>query len=108
MKIKPVGDKVEVRLTFWEKFWSLHGDFLIPKSNIVRVIEGKQSWYGCQFRIPGTFVPWVIKAGSYWSRSGWEFWYVTRWSNYVYKIELRGMRYKSLVLGVDSLISDFS
>ncbi len=90
---------LNIKLTFWEKLWSFHGDFKINKKNIVSIKRANPDWYENQIRFPGTFLPGVIKAGSYWKyKYGWEFWYVLKSHKIVYIVTLENNRYKRLVL----------
>lgn len=99
MTITIKENEITVDLSFWEKLWSLHGNFQIPKSNIVSISKGgpHSSWF--DLRIPGTFLPGVIKAGTFYTRRGREFWYVRYGSPRIYSIELVNMSFKRLVLG---------
>ena len=101
MVITQKHNELAIELSFWEKIWSLHGNFQIPKSNIVSIGEGnpKSSW--SELRVPGTFLPGFIKAGTFYTRRGREFWYVTRNTPRIYTIELANMSYHRLVLGTD-------
>lgn len=99
MEIKDIGDTVEIRLTILEKILSVHGNFIIRKQDIISIKKElpKTSWK--ELRCPGTFFPGIIKAGSYYTSRGWEFWYWTRLKKYFYTIEIRHKRYKLIVLG---------
>lgn len=90
-----------IELSLWEKIWSLHGDFRIPKSNITSIstTHPQSSWF--DLKVPGTFFPGLIKAGTFYTRRGREFWYVTRAHPRIYTIELANMAYKRLVLGTE-------
>jgi len=101
MNIRVTNTEITIELSFWEKVWSLHGNFQIPKSNIVSISKAapKSSWF--DLKIPGTFFPGLIKAGTFFTRRGREFWYVTYTHPYIYTIELTNMSYKRLVLGTD-------
>jgi hypothetical protein len=88
-----------VQLSFWERVWSFHRSFAIPREHIGEARAGapKTSWK--EIRVPGTFIPWVIKAGTYYTPRGKEFWHVTRKSRPI-TIELSHEKYRRLVLGV--------
>lgn len=98
MEIKKEHDGLKISLGLWEKLWSLHGDFSIPSSNLVSISEKlpQNSWWDIKF--PGTFFPGVIKAGTYLTPRGKEFWYWVRNRKKIYTIELKNMRYKRLIL----------
>ena len=61
-----------------------------------------------EVRVPGTFIPGVIKAGTYWTRAGKEFWYVRRGMSDYVTIELAdGAPFRRMVFGLDGDISGF-
>lgn len=93
------NNSLVVQLSFWERVWSFHRSFAIPREHIrgVRASAPKTSWK--EIRAPGTFVPWVIKAGTYYTTRGKEFWHVTRKSHPI-TLELSHEKYRRLVLGV--------
>ncbi|RJR15045.1 hypothetical protein C4579_03185 [Candidatus Microgenomates bacterium] len=93
---------LHLRLTGWEKLFSLHGDFHIPVNNIANVHAAPLVWTIWELRLPGTFLPGVIKAGTYYTTRGKEYWFVTRWRKYTYTIELVAASYKRLKIGVSS------
>ncbi len=100
MRIEVRGDLLVIGLTAMEKLWSLHGSFAIPLSHVTRVHHDLPPWSWKELRIPGTSLPGVIKAGSYYTPRGRESWYVTRWKNQPIVLELHDERYKRLVLGI--------
>lgn len=99
MNIELTQSQLTVMLSLGEKVFSLHGNFHIPRSNIASITEGKPKGSWADLKIPGTFFPGLIKAGTFYSRRGKEFWYVTRSHKHIYTIELTNMSYKRLVLG---------
>jgi hypothetical protein len=105
MKINIYNGNLNIQLKGAEKIWALKGKMSVPLSAITCVRIGKPVVYNFAFRLPGTFVPCVIKAGTYWSRSqGWEFWYVTR--KYFGKALILGVNYNKfskIVLGIDNV-----
>lgn len=102
MQIKSSGADILIHLSLIEKIFSLHGDFRIPKKDIVNVSQDlpRSTWR--DLRIPGTFFPGLIKAGTYFTPRGREFWYVTRFQNEPVSIELKNSFYKHLILGFSS------
>ena len=89
-----------IDLSFWEKVWGFHGSFRIPLAHIsgIKCEIPVTSWK--ELRVPGSFVPGLIKAGTYYTPRGKEFWYVTRWGKQFVTIELQSERYKRIVLGL--------
>lgn len=98
MKIFKADNYLYVKLNWVEKFLSLHGDFKILEGNVVSISEGKPESGFFDLRFPGTYFPGLIKAGTYYTRRGREFWYVVRGNKYIYTIELRDQNYIRLVL----------
>ena len=74
----------ETRLTITlenhERLWSAHVSKTIEVllTHITHVETGVPDGLWDGIRAPGTFVPGVIRAGTYYTKRGREFWYVTR------------------------------
>ncbi len=101
MKLEIIDKILKIEFTPAEKILSIHGSIDIPMSHITTV-SGKlldPTWK--EIRIPGTYLPGVIKAGTYMTDRGNEFWYVTR-NKKILRIELRDNFYKRIVLGLDN------
>ena len=96
-----------LELNFWEKLWSLQFQhpWQIPLSHIqgattTAPVSNWQQLDWQEFKLPGTFVPGVIKAGTYYSNRGREFWYVTQDQNYL-TLELKDEFYRRIILTVE-------
>jgi hypothetical protein len=91
-----------IDLDVWERIWAFYfnADLKIPLAHISRVTtdEPRSDWR--EIRLPGTFIPGVIKAGTYYVFNGKEFWYVTRSDNYL-TLELENEFYQKIILTVD-------
>jgi hypothetical protein len=100
MKLRLENSTLNIELSTVEKFFSLHGSFVIPWSHItqVKAAEPESSWW--DLRAPGTFVPGVIKAGTYYTKRGKEFWYYRQGKDPLV-LELRDEKYRRIVLGLD-------
>lgn len=97
-------DEMVVRLTPLERLaafkWS---EIRVPKSAIEGIERSLPPPTWKALRVPGTFIPGLIKAGSYFTDRGWEFWYVTRTGKSCpITVLLKGQRYTRLVLGLSS------
>jgi len=92
---------LNIQLGIAEKILSIRGSLRIPLKHIKQVTtkRPKTSWWR-DIRAPGTYLPGLIKAGTYYTRNGKEFWFVTRGKNYL-TIELQDESYKRIVLGID-------
>ena len=73
-----------LKLRGWDKIWALKSELRVPLHDITSVRrDAKLACYPRGVRCPGTYLPGVIIAGSYWRRSGWEFWSVRKPKNAV-------------------------
>lgn len=99
MKLSVEGNKLKVRLEGLEKLLALKGAVEVPLELIERVSteEPARSWR--DIRAPGTYIPKLVRAGTYYTPRGKEFWYVTRGRRPLV-IELRAGGYKRIVLGL--------
>lgn len=101
------GDRMAIKLSRWERWLAFHGDLHVPLERVRDVIapatvHGKYVALDWRLlRMPGTAIPGVIQAGSYYRiGDGWEFYAVRRPSKSIV-IELTGGRYKRLIIQVD-------
>jgi hypothetical protein len=101
MKLSLEQDRLTIELEWYEQFWAvtLERQLHIPLAQIDRVttIEPQTTWM--EVRAPGTFVPGVIKAGTYYNKVGKEFWYVTSDQNYLV-LELQNGSYQRVVITI--------
>ena len=72
------GDRLVVRLSGWQAFLALRRTVDVPIRNVVSASTGTvTSLRPNGIRLPGTYLPGVIAAGSYWWKDrGWSFWSV--------------------------------
>ena len=101
------SNKLCIELNFWEKLWALQFNYTwqIPLDHIERVTTTAPSsnWKTLiwkEVKLPGTFVPGVIKAGTYYTDQGREFWYVTDDKNYLI-LDLKNEFYQKVILTVE-------
>ncbi|MBW4419257.1 MAG: hypothetical protein KME13_08505 [Myxacorys californica WJT36-NPBG1] len=92
----------KIDLDLWERIWAFYfnADLHIPLAHIVRASTEEPSSDWREVRMPGTAIPGVIKAGTYYTSRGKEFWYVTRGSNYL-TLELKDEFYQKIVLTIE-------
>jgi hypothetical protein len=101
------GDRLNIMLSRWERLLAFRGDLSVPLARVRDVIApatSHQKYVALDWRLlrmPGTAIPGVIQAGSYYRiKDGWEFYAVRRPSKSIV-IELSGGRYKRLIIQVD-------
>lgn len=94
---------LEIQLTPMERIWGCHvsGQIEIPLADIQSLsAERRPEGHWRELRAPGTYVPGLIKAGTYYSNLGRAFWYVRPGQDCLC-INLREGYYKRVVLGSD-------
>jgi hypothetical protein len=99
MQIQLIGDRLQIEFEWYERLWAVRIEPVldIPLTHIsaVTVAEPQSNW--AEIRAPGTFLPGVIKAGTYYTKYGKEFWYVTEDRHYL-TLELHDEPYRRIVL----------
>ncbi|MDY6939006.1 MAG: hypothetical protein SWY16_15210 [Cyanobacteriota bacterium] len=98
-----VGNTLTIEWEWFEQLWAFNFEptMEIPFDRIesASTQEPPSDWL--ELRAPGTCVPGLIKAGTYYTRRGKEFWYVTQQQNYLV-LKLRDFDYKTIVLTLDN------
>jgi hypothetical protein len=91
------GGRLKVEILGWHKLWSFKNRFDLPLDHVVSVnrLENERGLGG--LRMPGTAIPGIITAGSYYGKGKWTFWDVCNKQNAVV-IGLQSERYTSLVI----------
>ena len=99
MNLSTESDFLRIDLKWWEKILSIHGSFKIPLSHIISANTNHPPFTWKEIRCPGSYLPGVIKAGTYYSGRGKEFWCTTKGKN-ILQIELDCERFSRLVLEI--------
>lgn len=94
-----------------EQMWALRAKITVPRKNITDIrFEPKfQDWRKWEVRMPGTALPKVLLAGSYWTEEGWDFLYLKKPHHGLFKpviedvlvVETDQNRYQRLLLSCD-------
>lgn len=104
MKLSIDNGLLHVKLEGLEKVWALKSSLSVSLANVTEVRakepDEKPRSYWTGLRMPGTFVPWVLKAGTYFTSFGKEFWYVTAGKGFLV-LYLKEGAYQRVVLGLD-------
>ena len=95
------GDRLKVRLSGWQAWFALKREIDVALTHVVSARPGTlTSKRPDGIRLPGTYLPGVITAGSYWWKDhGWSFWSV-RHEEHAIDIRLRDERYRRVVVEV--------
>lgn len=99
--IHTTADDLSLELTAVEKLLCFRfRPLVLRREQVERVTSGVPETSWTDLRAPGTAVPGLIRAGSYFTRRGREFWLVQfKRHTHVATIDLTGHRYRRLVLG---------
>ena len=94
-------ERLKIGLSLWEKIWAAQFNhrFEIPLTHIEQVSAKAPQVNWWDVRLPGTLLPGVIKAGTYYTNQGREFWYVTSDKNFL-TLELSHEFYQKVVLTI--------
>ncbi|MEA5568230.1 hypothetical protein [Anabaena sp. UHCC 0399] len=103
MQLSIFNGNLQISWEWYEQLLTLNLNqtFLISFNHIesVSTTEPVSSW--TEIRSPGTSIPGIIKAGTYYSNRGKEFWYVTQDKNYL-TLELKNEPFRSIILTIDN------
>ncbi|MFN2601868.1 MAG: hypothetical protein ABR582_03810 [Gemmatimonadaceae bacterium] len=95
------GDRVHFEVQGWDKFWALKTELEIPLSHIKSVRADPDAargwWKG--FRLPGTNIPGVLTAGTFYQGDGFVFYDVHNYDNTIV-FELDHEHYRRMVVEV--------
>lgn len=102
MRIETKGSQLVILLEGMERLWALKASICLKAEDVTSI-----TWHEEKpappfaLRAPGTGLPGVLCAGSFWRRSGWEFWYLRMRMPGFLVITTKGRRYKVLRLTTD-------
>lgn len=101
VELTPRLPMLHVEVQGWHQLWALRRRLRLPLATVQEVRHDPEAarglWKG--WRLPGTHVPGLIVAGSYYQQGRWTFFDVVRSQNTVV-VELRGANYDRLVVEV--------
>jgi hypothetical protein len=98
-RIEIVEDRLKIEILGWDKLWSFKSRFDIPIENVsdVRVGNDLPKFGFRGWRAPGTCLPGILVAGSYYKQGKWTFWDVHDMKNAI-EIDLQNERYAMLMI----------
>ena len=100
MQIISDDSNLYIKFNITEKILGVHGSFTIPLDTISDIHTDIPKHMPHGLRFPGTFFPGLIKAGTYLTNRGKEFWYATR-NKKLLCIELKQGFYKKIILSTN-------
>ncbi len=96
-----VGIKtLHIDLSLLEAILSFKRSWGVPLAHVTDARTGEPAHSWRDLRAPGTYLPGVMRSGTYYTPRGKEFWCVMRGKEYL-TVELKGEKYSRLVLGVE-------
>ena len=102
VEISLTDQSLHLEVKGFDKLWAFRSRLEIPLAHVRRVDanaeEARRFWKGV--RAPGTHLPGVIAAGSFYQHGKWVFWDVHDPARSI-AIRLHDERYAKLVIGVD-------
>lgn len=111
MKLITTPQHLIVDLEGAEVLWGMKSKVIVLKNSIsdLEWCPEFSDWRKYEFRMPGTYVPGAIIAGSFWTNAGWDFIYVRQphgmWRPRlpdVLVIETKNERYKRIIVNCSS------
>lgn len=106
-KIEIDGSRLAIVIEGLDKVWALKSRLEIPLEHVTSVAHDpdQASRWPRGLRLPGSFIPGVITAGSCWQPGqgeddGWSFWDVHRPEQAI-TITTNHEHYKTIIVGVD-------
>ncbi|MEL6779109.1 MAG: hypothetical protein AAFO06_17820 [Cyanobacteria bacterium J06597_16] len=83
MHLTTLDNNIKIQLDPSERLWAFHlnRQIEVPLDTVesVRLERPETTWN--ELRAPGTYLPGFIRAGTYYTQRGREFWYVNKASN---------------------------
>lgn len=100
MEISTDDNYLYIKFSTIEKIFGFHGSFIIPLIDILDANTKDPCQSFREIKAPGSFFPGLIKAGTYFTDRGREFWYVTRNHTFL-SLELKEGFYKRIILSIN-------
>ena len=91
---------VRIEITGWDKIWSFKGSLTIPRDSIIKAYKHDGKLKPPFWRCPGTAIPKVIIAGTYYGPGRKEFWN-THFHKGTLVFDLKNLGYTRIVVDVD-------
>jgi len=101
VEVRCEADRVIFEVLGFHKVWALRSRLVIPAAHILgarRAGDAVRGWKG--WRLPGTWIPGIITAGTFYRHGRSTFWDVSRGENAVV-VDLENEKYHRLVIEVE-------
>lgn len=102
VSIKKVGNEFHFNVEGLHKLWALKSQLTIPVESVIRAYQNQEELSGWKgWRMPGTHVPGLITAGTFYFHGDKIFWDVMNKENAII-IELEDEKYQKLIVEVEN------
>jgi hypothetical protein len=102
VNIERKGDQFIFEVQGLHKLWAFKNQITIPLDHIVRAHRDLDSISGFKgWRFPGTSIPFVLNAGTFYKESKPDFWDVANQENCII-VELKDEQYRELIIEVEN------
>ena len=110
MKVLRGKELLRIELEGQEQIWALRTKIDIPRKNILYAEwrEVFDDWKKWEVRLPGTYAPGILAAGSFLTEDGWDFLYITHpkgftnpIARFVLVIETDLKKYRRIIVSID-------
>jgi len=98
--INTTEDQFIFEINGLHKLWTFQSEIKVSKKDIIKAFQSDEEftfWIG--WRMPGTYLPWVITAGTYYKKGKRNFWDVVNKKNAII-VELKDSYYNKLIIEV--------
>ena len=100
MQLRIDGECLKIELDWWRKLLAVHFRSLeIPLASIERVETERVRTHWGEVRMPGSYIPGLVKAGTFRRQGRRDFWCVAG-RQPVIRLSLRGEYFHSVTLGL--------
>lgn len=82
------GSQLTIKLGGMERIWAFKSNIIVNKKDVIQIhyADSFNDWRKMELRVPGTALPGVFVAGSFWTNPYWDFLYLTKLSGWFYPI----------------------
>lgn len=103
VKVTVKDEQVVFDVVGLHKLLSFKDRIVVPRKHIAKVHANHEAfpWWKKGWRIPGTHIPFVITAGTYYYRGTKNFWDVVKERNAIV-VELKNEKYNNLIVEVEN------
>lgn len=104
MKVQTKANILVILPEGFERLWALKSKIALKSSDIQKIVwspEAPQQLGLSGIRAPGTAIPGVFYAGSFFKKGGWEFWYLRMQQSGELVIKTKLHKYRAIRLSLD-------